>query len=65
VLDAFSLHYRVCVVEDGCFDRFEMSHAASLYDMNAKYADVRKSDAVVEFIGTLPTGLFELPAGTP
>jgi len=63
VVDAFSDNYRVTVVEEGCFDRAQASHALSLCDMHAKYADVVKLDEVVGFIGTLPKGLFELPKG--
>ena len=33
--------YRVTVAEDACFDRSQASHAISLCDMHAKYADVR------------------------
>ena len=40
VVDAFSLNYRVILAEEGCFDRSEASHAVSLCDMHAKYADV-------------------------
>src|SRR5690242_20184135 len=39
-VDAFSLNYRVILAEEGCFDRSEASHAVSLCDMHAKYADV-------------------------
>ena len=63
VVDAFSDNYRVTVVEEGCFDRAQASHALSLCDMHAKYADVAKLDEVVSFIGSLPRGLFELPKG--
>ena len=62
-LDAFSMNYRVTVVEDGCFDRSEASHAINLCDLNAKYADVIGSDEVLGYIGGLPDGLFDLPAG--
>lgn len=62
-LDAFSMNYRVTVVEDGCFDRSEASHAINLCDLNAKYADVIGSDEVIGYINGLPDGLFELPAG--
>ena len=65
VLDAFSSNYRVSVVEDGCFDRSQASHAINLCDMNAKYADVVHSDETIAYMNTLPTGLFELPRGTP
>jgi maleamate amidohydrolase len=63
VIDAFSNNYRVSVVEEGCFDRSQASHAVSLCDMNAKYADVVKLDATLDFIETLPPGLFDLPKG--
>lgn len=62
-LDAFSLNYRVTVVEDGCFDRSQASHAINLCDLNAKYADVIASDEVITYIDGLPDGLFDLPAG--
>lgn len=65
VLDAFSYNYRVAVVEEGCFDRSQASHAINLCDMDAKYADVRKIDEVLDYIGTLDSGLFNLPKGAP
>lgn len=40
VVDAFSLSYRVALVEECLFDRGEASHAMSLFDMQQKYADV-------------------------
>jgi nicotinamidase-related amidase len=61
VVDAFSDNYRVSVVEEGCFDRAQASHALSLCDMHAKYADVVKLAEVLAFINTLPNGLFDLP----
>jgi nicotinamidase-related amidase len=64
VLDAFSLNYRVAVVEEACFDRSQASHAINLCDMNAKYADVVKTAEVLAFFDSLPSGLFELPKGT-
>src|ERR1700688_1902027 len=63
-VDAFSLNYRVILAEEGCFDRSEASHAVSLCDMHAKYADVMKTGDVLSFFGSLPDGLFELPTGT-
>jgi maleamate amidohydrolase len=65
VLDAFSNNLRVTLVEDGCFDRSQASHAINLCDMNAKYADVMKSDEVLAFIDGLPAGMFDLPPGPP
>ena len=63
VLDAFSLNYRIALAEEGCFDRSQASHAINLCDMNAKYADVVKTDEVLAFFDTLPSGMYELPAG--
>ena len=63
VLDAFSLNYRITLAEEGCFDRSQASHAINLCDMNAKYADVVKTDEVLAFFDTLPSGMYELPAG--
>ena len=42
VVDAFSLGYHVCVVEDCVFDQNRVSHAVNLYDMHHKYAEVSK-----------------------
>lgn len=63
VVDAFSNNYRVAIVEEGCFDRSQASHALSLCDMNAKYADVVRLEETLAYIETLPKGLFNLPAG--
>jgi nicotinamidase-related amidase len=61
VVDAFSHNYRVAVVEEGCFDRAQASHAITLCDLHAKYADVVKLVDATAFIDTLANGLFELP----
>jgi len=65
VTDAFSHNYRVTLVEDGVFERSEASHAISLADMNAKYADIVGSADVIDYISGLPLGLFDLPKGAP
>ena len=65
VVDAFSLNYRVILAEEGCFDRSEASHAVSLCDMHAKYADVVPTAEVLAYFDMLPTGLFDLPTGAP
>ncbi len=65
VLDAFSENYRVALAEEGCFDRSQASHAINLCDMNAKYADIVKTDECIAYIEALPDGLFDLPKGTP
>jgi maleamate amidohydrolase len=58
VVDAFSLNLRCTVVEDGCFDRTEASHAINLFDMHAKYADVRSKLEVLTHLATLDNNLF-------
>lgn len=63
-VDAFSNNLRVAVAEDGCFDRAEVSHAVSLFDMHAKYADVVPSSAILEHVASLRDDLFPgLPSG--
>ena len=62
-VDAFSFNYRVALVEEGCFDRSQASHALSLCDLHAKYADVVALEDALRHIEALPVGLFELPRG--
>lgn len=54
VIDAFSYNYRVSVVEDGCFDRTQASHALSLFDLDQKYADVISSAEAIQHIRGIP-----------
>ena len=56
-------NYRVSVVEEGCADRSQATHAVNLCDMHAKYADVVASPEVIAYINGLPNGLFDLPKG--
>lgn len=60
-IDAFSNNFRVAVVEEGCFDRAQASHALTLFDLHAKYADVVKLDDALAYVKTLPAGMFDLP----
>jgi maleamate amidohydrolase len=62
-VDAFSHNYRVVLAEEGCFDRSQASHALSLCDMHAKYADVLPTAEVLAYFDGLSPDLFELPAG--
>jgi isochorismate hydrolase len=41
------------VVEDGVFDRGQITHAMNLFDMQAKYADVIPAQEVVRRLATL------------
>ena len=63
-VDAFILNYRVVLAEEGCFDRSDASHAVSLCDMHAKYADVMKVADVLTYLDTIPAGQFDLPKGS-
>jgi len=58
VVDAFSHNFRVAMVEEGCFDRGEASHAITLWDLNAKYADVVSLQETIAYVDGLPNGLF-------
>ena len=66
VLDAFSHNFRVAIAEEGCFDRSQASHAMSLCDMHAKYADVVSAENMLGYVKALPDGLFtNLPSDRP
>jgi maleamate amidohydrolase len=54
IVDAFSHGLRCFLVEEGTFDRFELSHLVNLWDINAKYADVITVDEAVGYVGGLP-----------
>ena len=64
VIDAFSYNYFVAVVEEGTFDRIQLSHKANLLDMNIKYADVMKADDVARYLDSLLPGLYDWKAGS-
>jgi maleamate amidohydrolase len=54
-VDAHSHGLHVVLVEECCFDRSEISHKVSLFDLHHKYADVMKVDEVVTHLaGTIP-----------
>jgi isochorismate hydrolase len=50
VVDAFSANYKVALVADGCFDRSATSHAVSVVDMSAKYADIVSAAEVLQWL---------------
>ena len=54
MVDAFSYNLRCSVVEEGCFDRGQASHALALMNMNAKYADVIKLEEALSYLNGLP-----------
>ena len=62
VIDAFSNNYRVSVVEEGCFDRSQASHAINLCDMHAKYADVVTTEDALAYVNGLDVDM-NIPTG--
>ncbi|MGH7541145.1 MAG: isochorismatase family protein, partial [Gemmatimonadota bacterium] len=57
VVDAFSNGFATLVVEDGVFDRGELSHAVNLFDMDQKYADVIPIDEALTYLAKLERAL--------
>jgi maleamate amidohydrolase len=51
VYDAVNYNFTVTIVEECVFDRFPTSNKANLFDMNAKYASVRRLDDVLTELG--------------
>lgn len=47
VVDAFSYNYQVIVPEECVFDRSVTSHAINLFDIQQKYADVVKTEEII------------------
>ena len=45
---------RAVYAEDGVFDRGEVAHAANLFDMDQKYANVMPSADVVAYLARCP-----------
>lgn len=65
VIDAFNSNYHITVIEDCCFDRFESSHAMTLFDINAKYGDVISSDEVARYLDGVERGLYDQKLSFP
>ena len=53
VMDAFAYKFRVAVVEECVFDRIEISHKISLFDLSMKYADVISFEEARKYIRDL------------
>lgn len=53
VVDAYSSGFHVSLVEECTYDRVELSHKVSLFDMHHKYADVMKVDEVVAHLAKM------------
>jgi maleamate amidohydrolase len=50
VVDAFSYNYRVGIIEEGTFDRSDLSHKVSLFDLHQKYADVISESTAITYL---------------
>ena len=48
--------FHISLVEECTYDRVELSHKLSLFDMHHKYADVMKVDEVVAHLAGLSSG---------
>ena len=53
VVDGRSHAFRVMIPEECVFDRDEVPHAISLFDMNEKYADVISLDQVLDYLQSI------------
>lgn len=53
VIDGLSYKYNVFIVEEGCFDRFKLSHLVSLWDMNAKYGEVISISDALDYLSVI------------
>lgn len=53
VVDAGGYQFKVSVIEECVFDRIEMSHAASLFDIQFKYADVVNLPEVYDYLSAV------------
>jgi maleamate amidohydrolase len=56
-VDAACENFYVGVVEECCFDRFDISHRVSLMDMHAKYGQVMTLRAALEYFKTAQPAL--------
>ena len=53
VNEAYAYGLRVVVQEEGVFDRSWTAHCMNLFDMKHKYADLAKTDEIIEYIQNL------------
>ena len=60
VYDAFQYEFGVTIVQEAVFDRFPTSHKVNLFDMNAKFADVRPLADVLADLGVVEAERLEV-----
>jgi maleamate amidohydrolase len=56
VSDAFAYNFKVIVPQECVYDRSPTSHAANLWDMNAKYADVMPTAVAIAALQKVAAG---------
>ena len=56
VVDALGYEFKVSVIEECVFDRIELSHNASLFDLQFKYCDVIPVEQASEYLATVREG---------
>jgi nicotinamidase-related amidase len=61
VVDAAAYNFYVGVVEECCFDRFDISHRVSLMDMHAKYGQVLSLSDAEAYLGSAEAALADAP----
>jgi nicotinamidase-related amidase len=54
VVDGHAYNFRVCIVEEGTFDRSSIAHKVNLFDMHMKYADVVTLADTLRYLEALP-----------
>ena len=52
-VDGLQNGFRVMVIREAVGDRFQAAHEQSLFDLDAKYADVVSVKQVLEYLGAL------------
>ncbi len=55
-IDGLGYTFKVSVIEECVFDRIEMSHKASLFDLQFKYCDVVSVDRACDYLATIREG---------
>ena len=56
VVDAGAFQFNISIVEEAVFDRFDLSHAAALFNMGWKYGDIVSIGEVYEYIASVKDG---------
>jgi maleamate amidohydrolase len=51
-VDAFSLGFKVGVIHDAVYDRTDLVHHVSLFDLSSKYADLLSADEARDYLST-------------